>query len=455
MKRIIFTVLALVLSAPIASAKVPESEAQALKNGTLTPLGADKKANADGTIPAWDGGLKAAPAGWGGNGKRLVDPYADDKPLFTISAENLAQYKAKLTPGQLALFARYPKTYRMPVYPTRRSVYNAPYIYDATYQNALNSVLAEGSDAFQGGAMGVPFPLPKSGAEVIWNQKLKHSGYSFRRWNSQLSVSAEGKFTETRLREDNLAPYIEKGMTPARLNDLMAVYFLQVVKSPPRIAGTVNLALSPMDQKKSPQIVFQYNPGQKRVRRAPAVAYDAPDPGTDGLTTVDQIDMFNGPLDRYSWKLVGKKELYIPYNSYQLHSDQLKYKDLVRPGHLNPEHARYELHRVWVVEATLKQGTSHAYARRTFYQEEDSWSLVLTDLYDARGQLWRAQEAHTVMYYDPADPHIITAGEVAYDLQSGRYALAAFSNEADEFKHMSFPKNHFEQSNMEKAGGGG
>ncbi len=454
MKRIICTALTLWLALPAAWAKVPESEAQALKDGTLMPLGGEMKGNADGSIPAWDGGLTTPPAAWGGNGKRLVDPFPEDKPLFTITAQNLAQYKDKLTPGQVLLFERNAKTYRMPVFPSRRTHTNAQYLYDATYPNALNAVLAGGNeDALQNAAMGIPFPIPKSGAEIMWNHKMKHTAYSVRRWNSQLVVSPTGDFSETRLREDILASYIEKGMTPEKLKKLMAFYFLQLVKAPPRLAGTVNLALSPMDQQKQPQMVWQYNAGQKRTRRAPAVAYDYPDPGTDGLTTVDQVDMFNGALDRYHWTIVGKKEIYIPYNAYRLHSDKVKYKDLVRPGHINPEYTRYELHRVWVVDSKVKAGTSHIYTRRVFYVDEDSWGAVVVDVYDTRGQIWRLQEGHLVSYYDKDDPHPITAGEIHYDLQSGRYAAVALSNETDEFRHMSFPKNHFEQPNMAKVGG--
>ena len=448
-----FLVGVIVVAMP-AGAKVSEQEAQALKNGTLTPLGAEKKANADGSIPAWDGGLKQAPAEWKGNGKRLVDPFPQDQPLFTITADNLAQYKAKLSPGQLALFARYGKTYRMPVYATRRTQINAPYIYEATYQNALKAVLADGSDALQNAAMGIPFPIPKTGTELIWNHKLRHTGYKFRRFNAALAVNTDGSFGTALLREDNYAPYIEKGMTPERLNDLMAIYFLQLVKKPAREAGTINLAWSPMDQKKQPQMIWQYNPGQKRIRRAPAAAYDYPSPGSDGLAVVDQVDMFNGALDRYSWKLVGKKEMFIPYNAYRMHSDKLKYKDLVRAGHMNPEHLRYELHRVWVLEATLRQGTSHVYGKRVFFLDEDSWSIVAVDCYDTRGELWRVQEGHQVMFYDPADPHPISAAEVIYDLQSNRYLVQTLNNEEDEYRHMDFPSDYFKQSNLEKIGGG-
>ena len=54
---------ALALSVTNAFAKVPESELARLGQD-LTPSGAEKAGNADGTIPAWTGGLTEAPAGF-------------------------------------------------------------------------------------------------------------------------------------------------------------------------------------------------------------------------------------------------------------------------------------------------------------------------------------------------------------------------------------------------------
>ncbi len=452
MKHKFITALSLALTLPLANtagAKVPAAEAQALQDGRLMPLGGEMQGSADRSIPAWDGGLKHPPAEWKGNGHRLVDPFPEDQPLFTITAENFGQYKDRLTPGQVALFERYPKTYRLPVYPTRRTHINAQHIYAATYQNALSAVLADGSDALHNAASGIPFPIPKTGQELIWNHKLSHNGLSFRRWNAQLAVNPDGQFAVGLLREDVYAPYVAKDMTPAKLARIMPIYFLQVVKKPAREAHKINLIWQPLDARKEPHMVWQYNRGQKRVRRAPGAAYDHPAPGSDGLGVVDQIFLFNGALDRYDWKIVGKKELYIPYNAYRLHSGQVKYQDLARPGHLNPDHTRYELHRVWVLEATLKSGTNHIYARRTLYQDEDSWGIAAVDCYDARGELWRVQEGHPLIFYDQADPHRISAAELIYDLHSHRYLIQALNNEEDEHRNMDFPAEYFTQANLE------
>jgi hypothetical protein len=118
--------------------------------------------------------------------------------------------------------------------------------------------------------------------------------------------------------------------------------------------------------------------------------------------------------------------MYVPYNSYGAHQKGTTYDEFVRPGHLNQDLMRYELHRVWVLEAKLKDGMRHINPRRTFYLDEDSYQIVLTDHYDARDQLWRSSEAHAVNYYDV--PTYWSTVEAHYDLQSGRYVAQGFDN---------------------------
>ena len=84
-------------------------------------------------------------------------------------------------------------------------------------------------------------------------------------------------------------------------------------------------------------------------------------PGSGGSITVDEVRIFNGSAQRYNWNIVGKKELYIPYNTARLHANDLKYASMLTPGHINPDNMRYELHRVWVLEGVLKPGNRHLY----------------------------------------------------------------------------------------------
>jgi hypothetical protein len=416
--------LGLALATGSAVAAVSADQAARLGQD-LTPTGAEKAGNADGTIPAWTGGITTPPAGYRA-GMFHPDPYAADKPILTITAQNYRDHQAKLTAGAVALFEKFPQTYRMPIYPTRRSASFPQRIYEYTARNATNCRLVANGEGIENCAEGLPFPIPQNAYEVIWNHKLKYKGVAVQRWANQVAPTATGAYSVVRLREELLGLYYKPGNTTENINNIL-VYFFQVVEGPARLAGNVLLVHETLNQAKQSRQAWIYNPGQRRVRRAPNVAYDNPGTASDGLRTNDMTDMFNGAMDRFEWKLVGKREMYVPYNSYIAHSDQTKIADLIRPGHLNPDKLRYELHRVWVVEATLKPGSRHINSRRTFYVDEDSWQILAMDHYDGRGQLWRVSEAPSINYYDV--PTFWATIEVHYDLQSGRYIAGLLDNE--------------------------
>jgi hypothetical protein len=261
---------------------------------------------------------------------------------------------------------------------------------------------------------------------VIWNHKLKYKGLSVLSYSNQVVPTASGAFTMIRLQEQVLGLYYKPGNTTESINNVL-LYFKQEVLGPARLAGQVLLVHETLNAKAQPRQAWVYNPGQRRVRRAPNVAYDNPGTASDGLRTNDMTDMFNGAMDRFDWTLVGKKEMLVPYNSYRAHAGTTKISDLIRPGHLNPDYMRYELHRVWVVEAKLKAGQRHINSRRTFYVDEDSWQILAVDCYDSRGQLYRVQEGHVINFYEV--PAIWTALETVYDLSNGRYLALGLDNE--------------------------
>lgn len=105
------------------------------------------------------------------------------------------------------------------------------------------------------------------------------------------------------------------------------------------------------------------------------------------MATADTVDVYNGAPDHYEWALLGKREMLVPYNSYAVHQKGLAYGDILKSRFINPDLLRYELHRVWVVEATLRKGFSHPYAKRRFYFDEDSWQILAADIYDKDGVL--------------------------------------------------------------------
>lgn len=425
-----------------AVAKVSQEEAAKIGN-ELTPVGAERAGNEDGSIPEWKGGL---PQEGELSGSYARNPEIEaEKPLFTITKDNVAQYADMIPVGNKALMERYP-TYKMNVYKTHRTVSWPEEIYKWTKVNATEAEMI-GTDSVKNAKLGFPFPIPKTGAEPIWNHKMKWRGENVVRFNNQAIVQADGSYQLTKLIEEVNFRYASI-RRPGDSSDTLLLYLSEVM-APPRLAGQLLLVYETSDQAVDLRKAWLYNPGLRRVRRAPNVAYDNPYEGTDGNQFNDQVDMFNGAMDRYNWKLVGKKEMYIPYNSYVIQSPDVKYADIIGNKHVNQDLPRYEKHRVWIVDSTLKEGTSHTFARRTFYVEEDSWTIAAIDAYDNRGSLYKFQEGHTIF-----TQVVQTAGgvpEVIYDLQTGRYFLTAMANEdkPNDFS-ITFPRGHFTTKALKK-----
>ena len=434
--------IGLALGAGPAMAAVSAEQAARLGK-ELTAVGATAAGNAEGTIPAWEGGITTPPAGYS-QGMFHPDPFASDTVKFAITPDNYREHADKLTEGQKAMFARYP-TFRMDIYPTRRSASFPQRTYEYTIKNATTAKLTDDQDGVLDAAEGIPFPIPQNGAEVIWNHKMKYKGVSAARWTNLAPVTANGQYNLVKIREEFMGLYYKPGNTIDDINNIL-LYFYQSVEAPARLAGQVLLVHESLNQSVQPRKAWVYNPGQRRVRLAPNVAYDNPGTAADGLRTSDMTDMFNGSHDRYDFKLVGKQEMYVPYNSYKAHSDKSKVSDMIKPGHIDPDYLRYELHRVWVVEATLKPGKRHINPRRTFYVDEDSWQILIMDHYNAQGEVWRYSEAPSINYYEV--PVFWTTMENHHDLQSGRYLATGVDNQdtPPDYSYQSSLENYTPQA---------
>lgn len=416
--RSLATAMLCALAALPSGAQAKVSTAEAAKLGSeLTPMGAEASANAAGTIPKWDGGLarKDLPRG--------ENPYAADKPLYVITAQNLAQYKHLLTEGQQALFKTF-SSYTMPVYPTRRSASYPQWFYDATRKNATAVELTNNGFGFCCAAQGYPFPIPKNGTEVMWNHIMRYNTKGYKGHINLAATVADGSYVVERNYIELTYVYNNVKSTIDSLKGMNLYAFTKVI-SPPNKAGEAHLLHVPIDRIANQTGVWIYNNSVGRARRIGEVGYD--NPLFDGLMTHDQLDMFNGPLDRYTIKLLGKKEVLIPYNSYKLYDPALKYKQIITKGHINQDLTRYELHRAWVIEAQVRQGYSHRYKRRTFYLDEDSWIVHLQDIYDERDQFWRTAESHSINFSNV--PVVVNGVQVHYDLQSRRYVVINLTNE--------------------------
>lgn len=392
----------------------------------LTPLGAELKGNTAGTIPAWTGGLeqrdlKNPEAGY-------QDPFADDRPSLVITADNLSEHARHLSPAQQAMLKRYPQSFRMPVYPTRRSAAYPEAVYEAVARNAETADL-EGSDGLSGAATGPAFPQPKTGAEAIWNHKTRYATSGVRFHPNAAMVRESGRRTLFGASMEISNHYARQGADPENLDNTLS-RFIHQQHSPLQLAGITLLGHERINPEISGSEYRLYVPGQSRIFHIDQdeAGYDTSSSGTGNMLTADQVNGFSGPLDRYDWELVGKRELYIPYNAYRLEDKSLALDDILQPRHLPPELLRYELHRVWVVEARVRQGQTHRYARRTFYLDEDSWSIALVDVYDADGELLQLQESHLFTAYDV--PLVTTAMGVVYPFDDSRYVALNTDNEA-------------------------
>lgn len=414
------------LACTSAFAAVSADEAAKLGK-TLTEWGAEKGANADGSIPAYTGGLTQAPAGWTKGSDQYADPYKADKPLYVIDAKNAAQYDAVLSAGDKAMLAAYP-SYKIMVYPTRRSMTYPSWVLENSVKNATTAKLVgdvEG-DSMSGAASdglpfaGVPFPIPKNGYEVMWNNHLAFGPAVTHHFSSAFLVDASGSITPLpKVNQYDLKPWYDKS-GKLRKDTFDAVFgFSAKLMTPPSSAGVhfLNYYL-PKVVDGVPQKVWFYTPGQRRVRAAPEFGYDIPIAAYGGVLFWDEVYGAVGRLDRFDFKLVGKKEMVVPYNVFGV-TNQVLSQDFMGPKHVANEAVRWEKRRVWVVEATRKADARHAYSRRTFYVEEDCTCIVQSDAYDNGGKLWRILKMYSFPAYDVGG--MIHSSWSVNDLIKGNY----------------------------------
>ena len=408
--------------------EVADSQAGGARQNTneLTPVGAELTGSKDGSIPAWDGGFDPSVlASMRDQHGALVNPFADEEPLFVITQDNVQEYAQWLSAGHQAMFKAYP-TYQMPVYPSHRSVRYPQAIYDATLENEKTAKLV-GSDSLADARLGFPFRRPEHGAEAIWNHRVRYRGDSFSGNIASIAQRPSGGWlkiiSDVKVRFDygNLA---NPGQASGK--NLLIYYFARTL-FPSQARGATVLAHDTIDVDQSARKIWGAGGGYKKVLRIPPIGYDFPNPGSEGLQFVDMIDMYNGAFDRYDWRLIGKREMYIPYNAYAINARNLSYDQILGPEFLNPEYTRYEKHRVWVVDAVKRSGTSHHFRKRRFYIDEDSWGIVMVDGFNATNRLWKFQEGHTIAQFDIGAA--TTMPEIVYDLSEKRYFVTKLHQE--------------------------
>jgi len=397
--------------AAAAFAGVSAQEASALKS-TLMPLGGERAGNKDGTIPAWDGGYAKAPAGYV-SGQPRADPFANEKPLFSITAANVGRYRDHISDGAALLLKKFP-TFRMDVYATHRTASAPQWVYDNTLKNATSAQTYNGGLAFKDAIGGVPFPMPKDGFEAAWNMEFVWRGVTYYFPAKSYAVTSNGEpILVAQVKNWEQSPYWARG---GKFSGLAEMYRSRTI-GPPQKNGEELVGRRKFPDGASDQS-WQYLPGQRRVRKAPSIGYDEPNFFLSGIGQFDEYRGFSGPLNRYNWKLVGKREMYIPYNNnrYYLQKDAT----VIGPHHINPGFVRWELHRVWVVEATLATGKRNVVAKRRFYLDEDTWYPVNIDEWDAQGAYWRFLMDLPMVAAEL--PGVIAPSQVLYDFKLNEYA---------------------------------
>ncbi|NJD31896.1 MAG: DUF1329 domain-containing protein [Gammaproteobacteria bacterium] len=418
-RKTLFAATLAVVSASAMATATPEEAAQLGKS--LTPLGAEKAGNKEGTIPEWTGGLTTPPASYKPGDTKLPDPFGNEKPRLVITGQNADQYKDKLNAITYALLKRYP-TMRVDVFPTHRSIVYPDQLAQNTAKNATQAKSTEGGLSFENALPGIPFPIPKTGNEVIWNHLMRFNGVATLAKYDSYNIDSSGTATlsTSGISYQEWPLFSPENITkPIKPTDPFWLIKLEY-PGPARRAGESLLVWDHVNPLAQPRKAWQYLPGQRRVKLAPDIAYDTPNPGVAGSLTYDDSFVFNGAMDRFDFKLAGKKEMFIPYNAYKAVYFPGDAKAVTTPNHFNPDLLRWELHRVWVVEATLKPGKRHVYSKRVFYCDEDSWICVLSDQYDARGQLYRGVVAPTAFNYGNRSMGISL--QIGYDLVAGLYA---------------------------------
>ena len=432
-------------------AKMTVEQAAKLKN-ELTPTGGKRAENKEGSIPAWTEGLSKIPENvvFDPSKGHHPDPFTEDKILFTITSENVDQYKDKLTPGQLDLFKRYPDSWKMHIYPTRRTVAFSDKVYKGTYDNALSAELVGDDGSMENYYVGYPFPIPSNGAEAILNflnRPMGSKNFAY----ATLAVVVEPNGQQTRSRVENIFMSLAEGVSREKFDpEDFTTGFLYAFKTPPGRKGELFLRLFRGDYRKSDAGGWAYMPGQRRVRRAPNVFYDGVDASSGGLMTNDGSYMYSSKIDRFDWKLIKeKKEIFVPYNCYRLDLES-NVDLLLTPRHPNPEFVRWELHRVWEVVATLKEGFRHAYGKRVYYLDEDSWHILLKDAYDTRGSLWRYSFSCGKQFYELPAYRMVSFHN--FDKQVDTYYSAGLVNGQPPFDNEDIPTSYFSVQHLRKLG---
>ena len=416
------------LNSILTSLLILTAYATADHDPALTTVGAERSGNAEGTIPTWEGGITKPPGPYS-TGDWHPDPFPNDQILFTINSENVEKFSDKLTAGHRAMMAKYP-SYHLNIYPTRRSASFPASVLEHTIKYSGKAQIVDGGAGVTGIIQGIPFPHPENGEQTIWNARLNYKAGGYRGYYTQVVTTSNGEYEFSVWGHEIEYPYSDDKTTLENFDNVKVRGLLRTLR-PAKNAGNMFVYHRFLNSHGIERRGWSYNAGKRRVKRSTNDPRDIPMGRSAGIHIWDQNNMWQGPITDFNWTLLGKQELYVPYNAYRLHGGDTAVDTIIQPGHINQDLSRYELHRMWVVEANLKEGRTHRYKRRRYFIDEDSWRILAAEHYDENGEVDRFSESHTINYYEV--PMVYSTLGTYYKLDTRRYFVSNIDNQYSPF----------------------
>ena len=357
--------------------------------------------------------IKEPISGYNSNNGEYKDPFIEDSILFKITKDNYLDYEKYLTPGQIKMFTTYGSTFFMNIYPSRRSCAVPNEVLELSKNG--NAKLVDEGEGIEGTVGSIPFPNASEPLHHIWNHILRYRGVDIEGGSPYYIVNYDGekfKGAGKAIAKNYWNPFVsnKKGLQGK---------IMSKVTEPPRLADAGILVIESLNARATPRRAWVYSPATRRVRRAPNLAYDNYNSFSQGLTTVDSYDGFNGAKDRYNWSSGGTVLKLMPYNNYKFYNTE--HEKTLTALHVNQEYLRYELVKVNIVNADLKDGMRHVLPHRIMYFDFDSHNFIAEDIYDGQKNLIRYRELPLMNFYD--EPMCNAIHAATYDFSMKKYLL--------------------------------
>jgi hypothetical protein len=349
------------------------------------------------------------------NSNEYVNPFIEDKIQFEINSSNYENYLTQLTDGQIKMFQSYPDTFVMNIYPSRRSCAVPQEVLDLSKSGNANMIAdGEGVDGIVGS---IPFPNASEPLHHVWNHILRYRGVDIIGGAPYYVVNPDGSMTQgagEAIAKNCWNPFVKDNYCKGLQGMLM-----QKVTHPPRLADASLLVIESLNALDNPRKAWVYDPGTRRVRRAPNIAYDYLGSASQGLSTADSFDGFNGAKDRYNWSNVGTELKFMPYNVYDFYNADRK--EVLANFHVNQKYMRYELVKVNIVKAEVKSDKRHIYPHRVMYFDTDSHGMISEEIYDGKKEIMNYRELPLMNFYD--EPACLAIHSATYNFATRRYLL--------------------------------